>query len=185
MQKTINQVALKWGLILSAYSVASTVLTYQFSTPGEMSAMSIVLGLLGLAVWVIVPIMAIREFKQSTYGYISLGQGFRIGFFALLISSAIGGIFSYIYAAFINPDLSETLVNATLTQLESNPAVMDSQIEMFEKLYGAMFSPLGLMLNSLIGGAFMGAILALIVAAIMKKDAPIDGGGIEDIGTDR
>lgn len=179
---SIQKIALKWGLILAAVGIALSLVSATTLGPDGPGTVGTLISIASFVLQITIGVLAIREFRTLNGSYATLGEGFKTGFLTYLISSVVGGLFAYINAAFIMPDLSDRMIEATLGQLESNPAMADAQMAMFEKIYGAMFSPVGQLLTALIGGLIFGAILALIIAAIMKREAPVDLGEIDDIG---
>ncbi|RMG72650.1 MAG: DUF4199 domain-containing protein [Bacteroidetes bacterium] len=202
---SIQKIALKWGLILAGVAIVFSVISAQTMTPDGVGAIGYVISFLSFVTNIAAGVFAIGNYRGENggyallspedlenpitkffsgwkSGYATLGEGFKTGFFTYAISSVVGSVFSYIYAAFIDPEMPQRMVDMTLSQLESNPAIQDGQISMFENIYGAMFSPVGQLLTGLIGGLIFGAIIALIIAAIMKREAPLDMGDIEDIG---
>lgn len=179
---SIQKIALKWGLILAGIAIVLSVASTQTMSPDGVGVIGTVISLLSFAAQIAIGVLAVREFRTLNGDAATLGEGFKTGFFTYAISSVISSIFSYINAAFIDPDLPQRMVDMTLGQLEANPAVQEGQMAMFEKIYGAMFSPGGQLLTGLIGGLIIGAIVALIIAAIMKREAPVDLADIDEIG---
>ncbi|CAN5355744.1 hypothetical protein BH09BAC5_BH09BAC5_12720 [soil metagenome] len=110
--------------------------------------------------------------KELT-GIMTYGQAMKYAtLFALFYSIAMA-IWTYIFMSYIAPGLmeSEMMKQETLMEAKGLPA---EQVEMAMK-YARMFSkPPVLAVMSLVGGMFFLTIINLIVAAIMKKDAPVN-----------
>jgi hypothetical protein len=113
-------------------------------------------------------LLAQKEYKDSLGGYISFGQAFNTGFKYSLFSGFLLAIFFYVYLAFLNPgalDKAAEQQQTVLAEKNMSQEQIDQAIEMTKK-YGAMFGAVAAAIGSLISGC----IIALITAAILKKE---------------
>lgn len=128
----------------------------------------------GIFIWVMV--MAMHKFKEGKEGYMSFGQGMATGFYYTLVTGIIKGLFDTIYLAVINPQMLQDALDETIAIMESNPKMTDEQIEETAELAQSFIShpvfPVFLFTISLFAAFIGGIIIALVVAAVIKKDNP-------------
>ncbi|MCU0390243.1 MAG: DUF4199 domain-containing protein [Thermoflexibacter sp.] len=160
---TPRQVGLKYGLITglgyTAYSL-TLFLTHAFANRslGWLSYLILIAGL----------VLACREFKAGFYNTMTFKQGTSVGFWVVLISTLISTIFTYIYIEF-DKELLEYMREQAMFELDKQH-LSDEQVEQAMKMMDWFLSPEFLAGSTLIGGFIVGMIMALIVAAIMKKE---------------
>lgn len=167
---SFQPVVLKWGMISAGVSIVTTLLT---SIAGlKMTNMSTLatVGLLGLVVGITILVMAVREHRdQQLGGFISFGRAFLVCLLVLVISTIVAQIFSYLYMNFINPAAAQEAVEAAKTMMEKFGLPEDQIDAAMEKAAADLKSPMSIIKNSA-GSIFFGAIIALIMGAIMKKE---------------
>lgn len=163
---TIKQVSIKWGIISGVVAIlvflvlAVTGLIYNSSA----SWISII-------PFIVILILAHKEFKADGDGYMSYGQGLGIGIFTAGVSALISSLFSYIYIKFIDLEYYENMNAALMEQWEAQ-GLTDAQIEGAEAMISNFQNPgLGILFG-IVGGMFFGFIVSLIVSAITKKANP-------------
>ena len=167
---SFQPVVLKWGMISAGVGIVMTLLT---SIVGlKMTNMSTLatVGLLGLVIGITILVMAIREHRdQQLGGFISFGRAFLVCLLVLTISTIISQIFSYLYMNFVNPAAAQEAVEAAKTMMEKM-GLPEEQVDVaMEKVAADLKSPMSVIKNSA-SSIFFGAIIALIMAAIMKKE---------------
>lgn len=159
---TPTQVGIRYGLILGLTSVVISLVTF-IADLRESSAINI----LSLAVTITFLIMAMKYFRDQNSGFMKFGQGFGIGMIVTAISSLLSGIFTMIYFKFINTKMLEEISDKAHQEWEK--AGMDEKaIATAEKF----ITPEFMFITIVVGGLIFGAILALIVSAIMQKKQP-------------
>jgi hypothetical protein len=158
-----TKVATKWALISAATGV---VITYAFEL------MSIdpnsPLKYIGYIPFVVFLFIAQKEFKDQLGGYISFGTAFSTGFRYALFTGLLTALFVYLYVTILSPEVFEKALEGSRAGMEAK-GMSDGDIEKamgiahkWGPLMGAFFSA--------IAYAILGAILALIGAAIFKKE---------------
>ena len=175
MNNLIQKVGLKWGLIVAAVSVAFSII--QMSTIGvsvELSLANSLMGLMGFVITIGGAILTMRDYKSQNDGYMTLGEGFKTGMVMFAVSSIISSIYNFINFKFLNPELPEEMLNATMEALENTPNMQEEMLEMMEGFYSVLTSANFQLIGGILGGLLFGAIIAVIVAAIMKKDPPLE-----------
>jgi len=158
--------AIKWALI---GLVTSIVITYalQFLNVDPNNSTKYI----GMIPFVAFLLLAQKEYKDQLGGYMTFGEGFLSGFLYSLFLGVLSAIFVYLYYSILSPEMVQKLLDSTRAELEKKnmtPEQVDQAMEMTGKLIG----PVALTIGSFIGSLFMGAIIALIGAAIFKKERP-------------
>ena len=112
-------------------------------------------------------VMAVRFHRDNQLGgYISFGRAFGIGMIATLAMAVISAIWTYLFFSVIAPEVLDIMSEAAL---ENMPA---DQAEQAGDMMGMFMSGGFMSIAVLFGTLFTGAIISLIVAAIMKKPRP-------------
>ncbi len=162
-QITTGQVAKKWGLIYGLIglivNLTPVILEFQISW----------IQLVNIAIAIAIYVMATKEFKEMNGGFMSFGEGFKISVIAALIAGAIRSVVSYVYIKFIDPNVTERIIEAT-NQAYRNQGLTEEQIQQANQYSDIFTNPeIGLILGIvvvLIGGLLWGA----IVSAIIKNE---------------
>ena len=168
MEKTVlppnpTKVATKWAVINGLVSI---ILTYVFlfmdidqSSPLQW---------IGIIPPITFLFLTQKEFKDELGGFITFGQGFSAGFRYALFTGLIVGVFIALYMWILNPEAFEKSLEASRVQMEAK----DMSSAEIEKAMGISRS-----IGPWIAGFFtavmyaaVGAIIALIGAAIFKKE---------------
>jgi len=164
-QANSKSLIINYGIILGAASILLSVSTYAMGAHlkphWSISVISIALTI-GLIV------LGIKKYKEINNGFISWGQGVKIGVGICILSALIAAIYQYIFMTFIEPDF---MLQAMEVQ---NQAYLDSgmteeQIEVANEMAKKFQSPGIVMAMSIVGAAILGFIISAIAAAIMKK----------------
>ncbi|MEM1324477.1 MAG: DUF4199 domain-containing protein [Bacteroidota bacterium] len=168
-------VVIKYGVIGGLLVVVYKYINYTtfFSTAsmgGAIAAFLINLLLFGGLIY-----LATKEHRdQQLGGYLTMGRAIVVGIFTVLFASVIGGVFDYIYMAFIDPEIQVKL-SRNLTWMYEIMGLDEDQIEDAmdaveeTQMKPSIFTAIG---GAAFGGAMTGVILSAIVGAIMKKNPP-------------
>ena len=154
-----------YGLYYGAFFVVFSFLLYSTKLDGNL-----LLNLTGWGIFIGVMVMAMRKFKEGNEGYMSFGQGMGVGFFYTLITGIISSVFDTFYLTVVNPQMLQDQLDKSIAVLESNPNMSDEQIEAGAELAQTFSHPVILFFIALFGAFIIGIIIALIVAAVIKKD---------------
>ena len=98
---------------------------------------------------------------------ISLGDAFLIGFLSALIGTVIAALYNYINLTLINPEQLEVVREMMEESMESVEEEVQGVVSFFTNF---ATNPTMQFFSTLVMGAIFNAIIAIIVAAIMKKD---------------
>lgn len=157
----------KFTLILAAFKAAYSLLIQMTGLVGTTGV-----GLISIVVSVVLLVIALKSFRGRN-GYMSFGQGFGIAFVASFVSALIAAIVNVIYFSTIGEEALRAQIDTQLRQAQSNPAVDAQTMEMLRGFFEVLYTPAGIFISSAITAAIGWCIVALILAAIMKKPAPI------------
>jgi hypothetical protein len=166
----------KWGLYLGGVLVASLFAVYILSTP---SLISWWYSTLTLAVFpIIFMVLANQETRRIKNNTLLFGDGVVVCLIVGVISTLINISASYLLYNFIEPELpvilKEQLIEKTITFLE-NRGVSENDIEQtLTNMERQDFSQnLRTSFTSILVMSIVSAFYGLIIAAIMKRDAPL------------
>lgn len=164
-QANSKSIILNYGLYYGAVSVIISLIMYAL---GKHLEQGIAASAIGLIVMIAFIVLASKKFKTDNGGFMSWGQGVKIGVGTVVIGILIAIIWQQIFINFIEPDFMaqmaektrETLLDAGLTEEQ-----IESQMEMQEKFQGPLISAA----MGIVVGALVGFIFSAITSAIMKK----------------
>lgn len=167
-QPKTGKFALNYGMLLGAVSVIFSFMLYTLDMhyQGGFGVMA-VSALLSLAAIII----GLIQFKKANGGYMSFGQGFKIGIGICLIAGIIGIIFNQIMQNVIDPDMMAKAMEYQEGQLVERgltPQQASDQMEM-----GKQFAePMWQITFGLIGSVLFGVLLSIVPALVIKKAKP-------------
>ncbi len=164
--------SIKWGVYLAIASIASLLLFYLINPELIFSVNSY----LGFVITIAILVFACKEVRENSGGFASFGEMFQTAFITFAIGSLIGVVFQYILMNFIDPGLIEMQKEISIEAMEKMSSfigeeAMEVAIEEVENSNPTSIGKMG------IGYIFMlvfGAILASIIALIMKKKNPAE-----------
>ena len=166
-QPSVARVALKYGLIVAVGSVIySTILLLTENNQNQA------LSSLGLIILVVGMVYAMRDFKDQNEGFMSYGQGLGLGTLIAAISGLLGATFMMFYTQFIDTNLMRSTMDKTREGFEKQ-GMSDAQIESAMEVSEKMMSPGILFAMGVFVSILFGFIIALIVAAIMRRNRPV------------
>jgi hypothetical protein len=165
-----------YGFIMAVASAILLLVLYflgYHTDPAKFGAAKWIGGVGGLAIAITVMVMGVKARRAEVpanepFGY---GKAFGAAFMISVVSTIIYTIFYYIYAAFINTGFSEMIIQDSMDKMQAK-GVSGAQLDSMEKGIRFMSSPMMLGISSVIGGLIFGVILALIIAAFLKRPAP-------------
>ncbi|MFC6996136.1 DUF4199 domain-containing protein [Rufibacter roseus] len=163
---TPTSVAIRYGLITGFVSIIFALILYvtQLNTNTALSWIGMLIPLAGI-------ILAYKAFKNDNGGYMSYGQGLGIGTLLSTISGLLGGIFHYVYVSFIDAGVMTRMRDAQVLEMEKK-GLSDEQIEQALGMAESFTGPTMMLVMSILGGALLGFLISLVVAAIMKNNQP-------------
>lgn len=169
------QTAFKWGLILFFSNIILTLVPFYINgekLKGDNSTLNYGFFLLYLAVVSVIITFSIKEYRdQLNNGFISFKKGFGSGFLTGLIACLLGIVFTFIYYSYI-VDMSSEISSQTdeLIKKLKEKNLSDEQIAQSIKMTSFFFKIPILVTMGFLIGLFINTIIALISAAILKKE---------------
>ncbi|WP_339658690.1 DUF4199 domain-containing protein [uncultured Polaribacter sp.] len=164
-QANSKSIILNYGLILGGISILPGLIKYAMGANYlENDWISSVISL-GLTVAFIV--LGIKKFKSENEGFLSWGQGVKVGLGIVLISMIISIAYLLLFTNFIEPDFKNQVIESSIVKWQDAGMTSD-QIEMTTKMTNDYFE-LSLYGSIVVMSLFLGFVFSAIIAAIMKK----------------
>ena len=163
-QASSKNIILNYGLY---YGICSVILSLVMYALGMHLEQNLVSRLIGIAIVIAFIILAIKKYKSDNNGFLSWGQGVKVGVGVVLIGIIISVIYTYLFSNFIEPDFKDLVIQNSVTKWE-DMGLSSDQIEMSKKMTEDYFY-LSLYGGMAIGGLVLGFIISAIAAAVMKK----------------
>jgi peptidoglycan/LPS O-acetylase OafA/YrhL len=170
-QKKTN-VLLQFGLISALVSLLVYVLMYI----GGTDVMGNSWAMLTALIPIVIAVLAIRKAKKENDGFLEFKEALKIAFGVLVLSTLATSVFSYLLYNYIDHPFGERMVQLTmektqqfLEKMGTSQDIIDKQMKemSFENLFSFKKIFQGFMF-----GCIFNFIIALIIAAIMKKKKP-------------
>lgn len=163
---------IKFGVIYGVVSIIISLIIYLIK-PALFA--NLWLPFLLLLIPIFFMAQAISGAKVANEGYIDFGAAFVQGLGTAFIGTVISMVFTYILYNFIDTNLeefvkSELIVNLSGLEELVGEVQFDRSVEDIES---KDMASIGATIQNILGGTLFGAIIALIVAAIMKKNRPM------------
>lgn len=163
-------IALKWGGIMGVVLIIISLLFYVTgATDVETGKSGWLSTLLTYVVSIGAVVMGIQEYKKLNSNYLSLGEGTIMGILIGLIGGLIMGIYTYVFFAFIDPNLLENIREQTM----AGAGDMDpDQEEMMGGIMNSIMSPGAMLIMVVIMKFFLGLIVGFIAGLVFKEERP-------------
>ena len=159
---TVKSVGVKWGLITTAVNIT------MFLVPAlaGMNPFDQTLNWIGIAVGIVIIVLAHKDFKDNGDGYMNYGQGIGIALIMGAVSTLIGGLFTYLYTTVIDTGVMEMVYQKQREAMEAQNQP-EANIEMAMKWTKMLFWPIYVFF-----GVVGTVIIALIVTIFTQKKRP-------------
>jgi hypothetical protein len=171
--------SLTYGAYLGLISILISVVIWAGGIIESMGIFgSAILGLLSLVISFILVLIFAKNYRNKEMGgYITFGQAFQFTILVIIVSTIISLIYNYIFHSFIAPEYNENLMAvmqekmmAYMERVGAPESQVDKALEKFEEV-PTIWKTLR---QTLLAGFIGGAIVSLIVAAIVKKKEDSD-----------
>jgi len=163
-----TKVATKWALIATLTNIVLTYV-FEFMDLDQNSPVKYV----SFLPFVIFLFLAQKEFKDISGGYMTFGTGFSAGFRYSVFTGLLIGVFIAIYLWILSPEVLEKSLEASRAQMEERE-MSSAEIEKAMGIAHSIGPWMGAFFSALLY-TIVGAVLALIGAAIFKKErSPLD-----------
>ena len=158
-----------WGAILGFIGIIYAVILYMLDQNLNQN-----LGYLGMVITIVILILAVRSYRDNIMGgVLPFNPAFKFGFVVILVSSVIGIIYAYILWTVIDPDIIGKMKDLQVEKMLEK-GLSEGEVDQAMGFLEKIFTPVLLTIFGLVGSVFMGTIVALIIAAIFKKNEPED-----------
>src|SRR5690554_6343193 len=165
-----GKIALTYGLILAAISIIFMLMLYSLDMHYQGGTM--VMGV-SIVITIAVIVIGMIQFKKANNGFMSFGQGLKVGVGIGLIGGIIGIIFNQIMVGVIDPQMMEKAMEyqrgMLLETTKMTTAQVDAQMEMAKKFS----TPSMQIVFGLIYSVVASFLLSLIPALILKRSETI------------
>ena len=153
------------GLMLGVASILVSLIVYATGNhlPPHWS-----ISLISIALTIGAIIYGSNQFKKANSGFMSWGQGVKIGVGIAILAGLIGAIYNYVFMTCIEPNYMEQLMEIQNQKLFDG-GMSEEQIEAANEMSKKFTSPLMGVAFSIIGSAIFGFIISAITSAVMKK----------------
>lgn len=158
-----------YGLVLALANIVLSLVSYFLGFQTDRIAQEPWIGLLGFVVMVAILWFGIRAMREEAKdGSLSYGRGVGGGTLVSLYSGLIGMVYTFIHFTFINPSYIDYRIDATRPKW-IKLGLNDAQMETSEKALRFIYAPVPLSILSLLITIFFGVVIALVVAAFLKR----------------
>lgn len=158
---------LVWGVILGLVGIIYNVILYMVDMNLNQT-----MSYLGFIITIVVLIIAVRSFRDNVRdGVLPFGPAFSFGFVVILISSVIGIIYAYILWTVIDPDIIGKMKDMQMEKMLEQ-GLPEEGLDQAMNISGKLMTPLMMVIFGFLSAVFIGTIIALIIAAIFKRDEP-------------
>ena len=162
-----KQVAINFGLLLSAYNVMTGLLLVLLNLHYQNNS---TIGLINLGVIIGVITYGIYQFKKSNDGYIKISEALKTGIGISLISGIISAIYSIVLVNVIDPDFIEKALEFQKNiMLEKDKNLTLENANKMVDLQKKLTGPLTTSGFIIIFNLFIGFIVSLIGGLIFNK----------------
>lgn len=161
---------LQYGTLLGGISVVFGLMIYfldmHYTQENTVSYVSI-------AITVGVIALAQYNFRKENEGYLSLGEGLKIGVGIALISGIIGSLYQVVLVTVIDPEtIAKMLEIASDKIMDSYPEMQQEQLDQTIAMQKKFMTPGMMFAFGIIGTLFIGFVVALISGLILKRNRP-------------
>ena len=167
---TIKSTVLNYGLIMGGLSVAFTLMLFIMDMHYQNSSIQQWTGLLIMAGSIVFGQIA---YKKANDGFISLGEGMKIGIGIVALGSSIGILYGLFQGYVLDPETMTKAMDYAINQaIDQNPELTDEMIEAIKGAFEFFTNPF---LSSAIGitvSLFFGSLISLLTGLAVKKNRP-------------
>lgn len=154
------------GLVYVLYGLVMNMMGMPVPTSLGMMALTFTLI---FAIGITVAVLAIKHHRNNELGgYVSFGRAFLVGFLVLAIAAVISTVFQMVYVLAIDPGIVD-VAEQNMEKMLSGFGMPEDALQ--QSLQGVRdgFTPGKMLLQGLVYNNIFNAVIALIIAAIMKR----------------
>jgi hypothetical protein len=164
------KIALRYGLIYIGINILWSLMMYV--TGLNRSELAWIPNTLAMLIPIFCIVFAVKEYKETVgQGFMSFSEVFRYG----LVISVIGGIgisaYLLVYTQYIDPEFNDYILNQQIEGMQES-GMSDEKIDQAIEMAERFRTPFYTFTFGVLGSLFVGAIISLIMAAVLKKPNP-------------
>ena len=163
---SIKQLGMKWGVILALISFAYFMILNMAGLAGEQAY-----GYVGYIFTIIIFVLAHKAYKEEGDGFMSFGDGFKIGALITVLSTVVSSILTYVYIKFVDGSMLEIIKDKAIADMEEK-GMGEDEIETAMGFMEMSMTAEGILIMGLIMSIIFGIIIALVVTAFTKNADP-------------
>ena len=122
-------------------------------------------------------VMAVQNARNENEGFIGLGDAFKQGWLVFVIGISIHTAFTFVFYNYVDVSLLDVLKEAQVEALDKMAKTFNMSEADLEKAKSGIenenpFNLKSILIALPVSFLFPGALMAIVIAAIMKKDNP-------------
>ena len=164
-QANSKSIILNYGLYLGLIGIIVHLILF---ATGSLLEFQWINSLVSFIAMITLIVIGIKKFREANDGFISWGQGVKIGLGITMISAVIALVYTLLFMNFIDPTFQQQSMELQ-QQKWLDAGMTEEQIDGATEMAAKFQSPGLLSAIILATSAFFGFIFSAIVAAIMKK----------------
>ncbi len=167
-----TNVLVQYGLMAAVASVLFFVILYL----GGTSFFGSPIAFISYAVPIVFAVLACIKARKENEGFLPFKAALKISFGIMVMCAFATSLLSYILFNFVDPGFKESMLQLTIENTQKMMAKFNTPQDTIDKTIQGMLSKdlfsLGAITQSFVVGCIFWFVIALIVAAIMKKNRP-------------
>jgi hypothetical protein len=172
MQKT----AVKTGIYISFALIVWSLIQYVFGIVPVGIIKPLLIEISKFAISIVILVVMLKNFRTETGGYITFTNAFIFSLIALVVASFISGLFTFVFFKYFDPDHVKSILEAQMIWMEDfmvRNNVPDDEIDKALDGIAKQMDDANSLKQTIKWFGIMviiNAVIALIIAAIMKKN---------------
>ncbi|PQJ73521.1 MULTISPECIES: DUF4199 domain-containing protein [Polaribacter] len=164
-QADSKSIILNYGLYLGVIGIIVHLILF---ATGSLLEFQWINSLVSFVAMIALIIIGIKKFREANDGFISWGQGVKIGLGITMISAVIALVYTFLFMNYIDPTFQQQAMELQ-QQKWLDAGMTEEQVDNAVAMAQKFQSPGILAAIILATSAFFGFIISAIAAAIMKK----------------
>ena len=164
-----------WGLIIGFAGIIYSVILYMIDQNLNQA-----LGMAGMIITIGLLVMGVRSFRDTVNdGVLPFNPAFGFCMVAIVVSSVIGIIYAYLLWTVIDPDIIGKMKDMQVEKM-LDKGIPEEALDQAMRIIAKLMKPGVMIAMGLFGSLGAGTIIALIVAAIFKRDESTEDPVVEE-----
>lgn len=165
-EPSVASVALKYGLIFGLIGIVyqAVIMVADLGDNRWLSSLAYIILIAGI-------VLAMKNYREQNFGYMSYGQGLGIGTLLAAVFGFLTGLFTWIYTEFVDTEYMARMLERQRVQMLQQ-GLTDEQIDAGMAMAENFQGPVTMIVGGTVITLIVGFILSLIISAIMKNSRP-------------